>query len=326
MMDKRPILSICIPTWNRAKILSASLDSFREQLTSVDSSEVELFVSDNCSDDETPQVIQSFVDQGLPITYNRNSENVGAARNFIKCMQWASGKYIWLLGDDDLLMPGTIEYVLNQIRYGDYGIIHLCVTPNKDAKPEVQEYNDREEFLKAMSYWITFMSGCIFLKEAVSLVENCERYIPTHLLQVPFYITSSSLREKNLFIRKPVMQNGLDSGSNGGYNFYQVFVEGYLNIWKEFADKGVVSKKCYLYIKRNVYSYFIVGFNYKLLIRRRNIKNENSDYIGNRNGFKIKGAWRLLFKYYGLNVYFYTSFAKYIYLYLKECVRKRGEK
>jgi glycosyltransferase involved in cell wall biosynthesis len=321
-MDKQPILSICIPTWNRAKILSASLDCFREQLVSVNSSEVELFVSDNCSDDDTPHVVQSFIDQGLPITYNRNPENLGAARNFIKCMQWASGKYIWLLGDDDLLKPGAIAYILDLIRNGDYGLVHLSILRNKLCLPEVQEYDDRDEFLKTVSYWITFMSGCIFLKESVSLVENCERFIPTHLLQMPFYIMSSSLRKKNLVVRKTLIDDGLDSNSNGGYNFYQVFVESYLSIWREYLDCGIVTKKCYNYIKKHIYWYFIVDFNYSLLLRRKNVKDEKSEFIGNRKGFKIKGAWRLLLKHYGLDSYFYISFGKYVLLYLKDLFKK----
>ncbi|SMG16801.1 glycosyltransferase family 2 protein [Fibrobacter sp. UWB13] len=309
-MTKQPLLSICIPTWNRAKILSISLNSFCEQLASIDSSEIEIFVSDNASDDDTPQVVQSFIDQGLPITYNRNPENVGAAGNFIKCMQWASGKYIWLLGDDDLLKDGSISYILDLIRNGDYGLIHLSVLKNKDNLPETQEYSDCDDFWKAISFWVTFMSGSIFLKEAVHLVDNCERYIPTRLLQVPFYLMSSTLREKNLFVRKSVMQDGLDGSSNGGYNFYQVFVENYLNIWKEYVDKGIVSKKCYAFIKRDIYSKFIINYNCMLLLLHRNVKSENANNIGNRNGFKIKGAWKLLLKYYGHELYFWTLIPK----------------
>lgn len=307
-MAKQPLLSICIPTWNRAKLLSKSLNSFREQLTSMDSSEIEIFVSDNASDDDTPQVVRSFIDQGLPITYNRNPENVGAARNFIKCMQWASGKYIWLLGDDDLLNDGAISYILELIRNGDYGLIHLSVLKNKDSLPETQEYSDCDDFWMAVSYWVTFMSGCIFLKESVSLVENCERYIPTHLLQVPFYLMSSSLRTKNLFVRKMLMQSGLDFTNNGGYNFYRVFVEGYLNIWMEYVQKGIVSKKCFEYVKKDIFEKYITKFNWMLLIRRKNVASEKMSYIGNRKGYKIKNAWRILFRYYGCKWYFWVSF------------------
>lgn len=322
-MAKQPLLSICIPTWNRAKILSISLKSFQEQLASIDLSEIEIFVSDNDSDDDTPQVVQSFIDQGLPITYNQNPENVGAAKNFIKCMQWASGKYIWLLGDDDLLNDGAISYILDLIRNGDYGLIHLSVLKNKNNLPETQEYSDSDDFWKDVSFWVTFMSGCIFLKEAVPLVENCERYIPTHLLQVPFYLMSSSLRKKNLFVRKSIMQNGMDASSNGGYNFYQVFVESYLDIWKEYADKGVVSEKCRTFIKKDIYSRFIINYNCMLLLLHRNVKSENANYIGNRKGFKIKGAWKILFKYYGHELYFWALIPRQLAKVVLELIRLR---
>ena len=324
-MAKQPLLSLCIPTWNRAKILSTSLNSFREQLASIDLSEIEIFVSDNASDDDTPQVVQSFIDQGLPITYNRNSENVGAAGNFIKCMQWASGKYIWLLGDDDLLKDGAVSYILDLIRNGDYGLIWLH-SQNATKSSEKQEFFDREEFLEDVSYWITFMSGCIFLKETVALIEDCERYIPTRLLQVPFYIVSASLRMKNILVRKSVMQTGLDSGSNGGYNFYQVFVESYLNIWKEYLDKGVVSKKSYGFIKKDIYVHFIIHYNCKLLILHQDVKNENANYIGNRNGFKIKGACRLLFKYYASEWYFWALIPLHIPLTIWKLIREKIRK
>ncbi len=305
MNNKQPLLSICIPTWNRSKFLTMSLENFQDQLKNVDCSEIELFISDNCSDDDTSLVVEKFISSGLPIKYSRNETNIGADRNFLKCMQWASGKYIWLLGDDDILIPETVGYVLDLIRNKDYGIIHFSVSPNKDNLPEVQEYDDRGEFLKAVSYWITFMSGCVFLKESVALVKNYEKYISTCLLQVPFYVVSSSLCGKNLFVRKPVMQNGLDASSNGGYNFYRVFVENYLNIWQEFVDEGLVSPKCYEYIKEDICINFITKFNWNLLIRRKNLASKG------KRGFEISGAWRILLKHYGKKLYFWKSFVTF---------------
>ena len=49
-----------------------------------------------------------------------------------------------------------------------------------------------------------------------------------------------------------------------------------------------------------------------LLLLHRNVKSENANYVGNRNGFKIKGAWKLLFKYYGRELYFWTLIPKQI--------------
>lgn len=294
--NKQSLLSICIPTWNRAKFLRLSLESFLEQLRGVDRQEVELFVSDNCSDDETPMVVEEYIQKGLPITYNRNEENVGAAGNFVKCMQWASGKYIYLLGDDDILEDDALIYLLDAIRNNDYGLIHIHEF--KDITEEMKVYTNPESFLNQISYWITFMSGSIFRKDVVGQI-NPSKYVGTHLLQMPFYIASALSRKENLIINKGILKSGLDSGNNGGYNLYEVFVKNYLDIWKEFVDSGHISLSLYKAIKKDIYVKFIVGFNYMLLVQHKNVKDEDSPYIGNRQGFKIAGAKEILEEYYG---------------------------
>lgn len=318
-MNKQPLLSICIPTWNRSKILSMSLDCFRKQLSSIDSSEIEIFVSDNCSDDDTPQVVQSFVSRGLPITYNRNSENIGAAGNFIKCMQWASGKYIWLLGDDDLVESDAIKYLLDKIREHDYGLIHIHHF--KDIKSECKEFINLDLFYKKISYWFTFMSGSIFRKDIVNNIDS-SKYVKTHLLQMPYYLLSATKGEKNLLINKDLLLAGVDSANNGGYNFYEVFVRNYLDIWRKCVDKGIITEDCYKYIKRDIYLNFTVNYNYKLLIKHENVKADDASYIGNRKGFKIAGAKKILEKYYGDEIYYKMSWLFYIKPMCKYYIKK----
>lgn len=322
-MDKQPLLSICIPTWNRSKILSMSLDCFRKQLSSIDLSEIELFVSDNCSDDDTPQVVQSFIEQGLPITYNRNTENIGAAGNFIKCMQWASGKYIWLLGDDDLIEDDAINYLLEKICKYDYGLIHIHQF--KDIESECVEYNNLDSFYNKISYWLTFMSGSIFRKEIVKYIDS-SKYVKTHLLQMPYYILSAAKGEKNLLVNKKILHSSIDSANNGGYNFYEVFVRNYLDIWYEGVKKGLITESCYKHIKKDIYVNFIIRYNYMLLVRHKNVKPENASYVGNRKGFKIAGAKNILEKYYGNEIYYKMSWIFYIKSMCKYYIKKIYQK
>ena len=317
--DKQPLLSICIPTWNRAKFLGLSLESFLEQLRCVDQQEIELFISDNCSDDETPMVVKEYAQKGLPITYNRNEENIGAARNFVKCIQWASGKYIWLLGDDDILEDGALLYLLDAIRNNDYGLIHIH--EYKDITEDLNVYANPETFLNQISYWITFMSGSIFRKDVVTKIDS-SKYVGTHLLQMPFYIASALSRKENLIINKGVLKVGLDSGNNGGYNFYEVFVKNYLNIWKEFLDSGQISLALYKAIKKYIYVKFIVAHNYMFLVRHKKIKDEESPYIGNRQGFKIAGARKILKEYYGDEIYYKCSWLLYLIILLRNTKNK----
>ena len=315
-MNKQPLLSICIPTWNRVKFLSISLESFLGHFSDLaDSSELELIVSDNCSEDETPEVVNSYIGKGLPISYYRHEKNKGAAANFLYCMNIAKGKYILLLGDDDILKSRSIKFILDQLRGKDYGLVHIHVFDDMNMKTKV--YDNAEEFLCKVSFWITFMSGSIFRKDIVDEIEP-QKYINTHLLQVPYYITSAVSKKENLIISENIMDAGLDSSNNGGYNFYEVFVQHYLNIWNEFVEKGKISKFTYEHIKKDIYVNFIVDFNYKLLLRKKNVMSENKTYQKNRKGFKVANAKDILKKYYGNEVYYKFSWKKYIKLYLCE--------
>lgn len=91
-------------------------------------------------------VVQKYIEKGLPIKYNRNEENIGADRNFLKCIQWASGKYIYLLGDDDILKPGMLKYLLDLLRGKEYGAIHIFQRPAFDLV--FPALNTRDEIIK----------------------------------------------------------------------------------------------------------------------------------------------------------------------------------
>ena len=112
MTNGKPLLSICIPTYNRAEHLRAALYSIVRQSNQFDDY-VEVLVSDNCSSDHTVEVVE-WARQYGKIEYHCNPNNVGAGRNFIQLAQvLAKGDFCWLLGDDDLLQKGAVESVLN---------------------------------------------------------------------------------------------------------------------------------------------------------------------------------------------------------------------
>lgn len=309
-----PLLSICIPTWNRAKYLDISLNSFIDNLKDVQTGEVELLISDNASTDDTPIVVQKYIDLGLPISYNRNEENIGAAGNFIKCMQWASGKYIQLLGDDDLLKCGAINLILKELRRDDYGLVYIHKFSRLGDKNII--YENRSDFLKTISYWITFMSGSIFRSDIVDIVD-AEKYRNTHLLQVPFYLKSAFSQPRNLIISQDILQDGLDSSSAGGYNFYEVFIKNYLSILNEFVQTNDIDYKTYEWLKKDIFCNFIVRFNYRFFLKKINIKQDNMQYTTNRKGFIIKDAKTILNEYYSGFYYKLYSLITYIKMWIK---------
>ena len=101
-------LTICIPTYNRAKYLRQLLDSIARQPLD----DVEVIVSDNASDDGTEQVLQAFSQKISRLITHRWDKNVGADRNYMKVADLASGEYCWLMGSDDIIPDGSIAQII----------------------------------------------------------------------------------------------------------------------------------------------------------------------------------------------------------------------
>jgi len=70
--------------------------------------EFQVCISDNNSTDNTYEVVKN-VQSKLNIKYNRNRTNLGRVRNYLNVVDMADGEFVWLLGDDDLLLPHAIN-------------------------------------------------------------------------------------------------------------------------------------------------------------------------------------------------------------------------
>lgn len=115
----RTLLSICIPTYNRAAYLPECLDSIVSQLnTELLKNEVEVVLADNASTDTTTEIVQSYQRRypNLAIVYFRNEKNLGFDRSFAKLIEKSTGIYCLSLGDDDALFENAVPTVLAKIK------------------------------------------------------------------------------------------------------------------------------------------------------------------------------------------------------------------
>ena len=100
-------LSICIPTYNRAPHLSNCLQSIIS-MRKPKGFQFEICISDNGSNDNSKEIVNN-AKKDIDINYNKNESNLGIARNFLKVVSMANGEFVWLIGDDDLLLPHTLD-------------------------------------------------------------------------------------------------------------------------------------------------------------------------------------------------------------------------
>jgi FkbM family methyltransferase len=131
----RPKLSVCISTFNRAEWLAVGLKNWSRQYPEPLPG-VEFLVCDNTSTDHTPDVVKPYLNRP-DFAYHRNDRNVGMLGNLRETARYARGEYVWIMGDDDLLLPGSIERILAAIhQHPNVALVYLnyAFTRIEDAR------------------------------------------------------------------------------------------------------------------------------------------------------------------------------------------------
>lgn len=112
-------VTIGLPTYNRAdRFLRPALECALAQ----DWDNLEVIVSDNCSTDNTSEIVNSYDDPRL--RYVRQPKNIGANNNFNFCVEEAQGAYFLLYPDDDIIDPDFVSSCMEAAAgITDYGVI-----------------------------------------------------------------------------------------------------------------------------------------------------------------------------------------------------------
>lgn len=99
-MSKLPLVSIIITSYNRAGTVGRAIESALAQ----DYQNLEIIITDNCSTDNSEEVIKNYISDPR-IKYNRNTSNIGMLGNFHKAIdELAIGKYFAIVNSDDYLI------------------------------------------------------------------------------------------------------------------------------------------------------------------------------------------------------------------------------
>jgi len=148
----RPLLSCAITTYNRARWLTHSLPRLIDAARPF-GDRVEVVVCDNTSTDATPDVVARFA--GTPgFSSRRNPANLGMLGNLGATTRATTGAYVWLMGDDDLIIDGAIEAVLTGLEaHPDVEMAYMNYAyTNFDAPERLSDPNDIVRGAKSIGY------------------------------------------------------------------------------------------------------------------------------------------------------------------------------
>ena len=160
-MSARPRLSLCIPTWNRGRYLQGALESGLREAAGQPPGTVEVLVCDNASTDETAEVISRIQAAHPELCAYRNPENIGFDRNYLRCVEEARGEFVWIMGDDDEWLPGSLARVLRELDAGADACLCLAEACDLDLRPitvlqwylgsdppQIWQLNNREDLIR----------------------------------------------------------------------------------------------------------------------------------------------------------------------------------
>lgn len=239
------LLTIAIPTYNRADCLRDNLRQLTSELAPVEKGLVEIVVSDNCSEDSTEKVVQEANSPEFPIRYVRNEENLGWGLNFLQCFDLSAGKYVLLLGDDDFLVDGCVELVLSHLQKEDYGVVFLRTYGfNADFREEypgsygkAKVYADTDGFLMAIRRVMRLISACIVNKELVKQIDT-QKLAAGNFAHLHLTLRAVLAAEQNLLINKFLVASKRNN-SFPSFNFSQVYVQEFFQLLDDYVPMGL---------------------------------------------------------------------------------------
>lgn len=202
------LLTIAIPTWNRAPYLEANLRRITGILDSFQVSEIEILVVDNASSDNTSEVVGDFQENFDFVKYIKNDENIGPIANFLKAISLVETKYLHLLSDDDFLDEKYFEYIPRILNDQDYGVIFfdsygydrdLAAEKPFQLNPRIATLDRFDDLVLQCMQHATFISAFILNTNLAKIKNHFENYSEINFAEIVYFVGQGNL--KNIYIK-----------------------------------------------------------------------------------------------------------------------------
>lgn len=299
------LLSICIPTYNRAFYLDKLLNSILTQIENVN--DVEIVVSDNASTDDTPQVVENYVKKSNKFIYIRNEVNIGADKNFLQVLNNSKGNYLKLVNDYLEFKEGSIALILKYLRESiDKKPIIFFTNGNQFVKHKANniQVDGLDAFINGVSYFTTWIGGIGFWKDDYGNIINNMTFITQRFLQTELLFECFKYKPNAKIILDKIFHNNEIKQQKIDYNFFDVFLNDYLNnLVNNLKETNRISEKTFRVEKKRMFVHFVFR-RYKIF----KIKNKQAYDVN------LSGMEKTIFNVYKTQLYFYL-YALYLPLY-----------
>lgn len=192
------LISVCIPTLNRARYLKDAIASIASQI----GSDIELIVYDTGSNDGTRELMAGVTTIYPAVRYIRREEILGVDETLLLLLEKSRGKYVWFFGSDDVLKPGAIDkirrklsralasptllYLNHEIIDVDGRLLIASQTRHKDDK----RYPVGWRCIPSLGIKLGYISACIVERKKLPAVGDARDFIGSRWVSLYLYLSA----------------------------------------------------------------------------------------------------------------------------------------
>ena len=189
-MNPSELLTVAIPTYKRPALLDKCIESVFDSANGLN---VEVLVMDDSLDSGNESVYEKYRNLGKNIRVVNNVINLGIDANICACIENANARYVWLIGEDDLMKKSGINAALSLIEnhaevpfiYANYS--YITADQKKIFRENSTEISTNlcefTVFFENYLWSAGFIGGCIIRKDAF-LRTNYKEFIGTYYAHV----------------------------------------------------------------------------------------------------------------------------------------------
>jgi glycosyltransferase involved in cell wall biosynthesis len=188
MIEIKPKLSICIPTYNRPSELLRLTTEILGQIKNISPDSLEFVIIDD-SDVINHDVERLLINAKLPFNYIRGKAN-GIDSAVIKIMESAKGEYVWWCGDDDQIAENFLETIFSVLKNSSQKIGYIFCSYvigklDSISKPSYR-YVTAESLLNEIGVDITLLTSGIFNRAlGVKAIDLAKKYVGSAFASQP---------------------------------------------------------------------------------------------------------------------------------------------
>lgn len=215
IMNIPPILSICIPTYNRADCLEQILEKMMPVCIE---NNIHIYISDNASTDNTEKVGMQFELKYDVVHYYRHAENIGPDDNFEYVLKMSNTQYRWLMSDTCYV--DNIDDLMTDLASADWDGYILGSPGDRGEKlpKEKRIYQESISLMNDIGWHLTWISCMIYHQRLIDSF-SFPRYRNSCFNQTALMFEPTANRKCNICFN-PIEVKNLSYEKDSGWHYH----------------------------------------------------------------------------------------------------------